>query len=368
MRKCVFFILPTLLISIAFSFNIGVVIEKNLKSVELVSDSSVTMSYYSNGVLKTISYSPSQSLELKYHSKWSAYVNGKLFPLPLTFSSKIGLISIGTVKYRNRIMIVSNDKDFFIANSLDSEDYLADVMANFPQNLEIQTYKALAVALRSFLFALKNLYKNDKYFITSKNKYFPYKGYSNPDKKILYALQTTKNEVLFYKNNPVYAYYSYDCGGITASAEEIFGYKVGYLQSVPSPFGSDNSKYTQWTYYYTYSTLTKIFSHFIKGKITKIYVLSRTKSGRVDTLYIRTTYRSYKIKGEDIYEWIPRNVLPSLVFSVYKYKDGYKFVGKGYGSGLGLPIYDANSFAQRGYSYKDILNHFYPNTTLELLK
>jgi stage II sporulation protein D len=353
---------------VSFSFNIGVVIERNLKSADLIADSSVTMSYYSNGVLKTVSYFPSQNLKLKYYSKWSVYVNEKLFPLPLTFSSKMGLISVGAVKYRNNIVVVGNDKNFFIANSLDSEDYLADVMTNFPQNLELQTYEALAVALRSFLFALKNLYKNDKYFITSNNKYFPYKGYSNPDKKILYALQATKDEVLFYKNNPVYAYYSYDCGGITASAEEIFGYKVGYLQSVPSPFGSDDSKYAQWTYYYTYSTLTKIFSHFIKGKVTKIYILSRTKSGRVGILYIRTTYASYKIKGEDIYEWVPRNILPSLVFSVYRYKDGYKFVGKGYGSGLGLPIYDANSFAQRGYSYKDILNHFYPNTTLELLK
>jgi stage II sporulation protein D len=241
-------------------------------------------------------------------------------------------------------------------------------MANLPQDLEVKTYEALAVSLRSFLYALKNLYKSNKYFITTTNKYFPYKGYSNPNRNILYALKMTKNKILLYKGNPVYAYYSYDCGGITASAEEIFGYKVGYLQSVPSPFGSDDSKYAQWTYYYTYSTLTNIFSHFVKGKVSKIYVLSRTKSGRVNFLYIRTNLRSYKIKGESIYEWVPRNVLPSLVFSVYKYKDGYKIVGKGYGSGLGLPIYDANAFAQRGYSYEDILNHFYPNTTLKQLK
>ena len=356
------------LYSISFAFNIGVAIDKNTNATTLISDSSilVTKPLISNNAI--LSFSPLEKIYVKYYRQNEVKVNGKVLSLPLTFSSKIGLISVDGIKYRNKLILIASKSAFTVINSLDSENYLSDVMMNFPQNLQLETYKALAVSLRSLLYSLKNLYKNDDYFITKNNRYFPYTGYSNPSENVLFALKATQNKVLFYKGNPVYAYYSYDCGGITASAEEVFGYNVGYLKSVPSPFGSDDSNYAQWSYYYDNTKLTSIFSHFIKGKVVRMSILSRTKSGRVAYLYIRTTVRSYKIKGNEIYNWVERKYVPSLVFSIYRHSNGYKFVGKGYGTGLGLPIYDANAFAQRGYTYIDILSHFYPNTELKTIK
>ena len=38
---------------------------------------------------------------------------------------------------------------------------------------------------------------------------------------------------------------------------------------------------------------------------------------------------------------------------------------KGYGHGVGMSQYGALGMAKEGYSYKDILSHYYQNTTIK---
>jgi stage II sporulation protein D len=367
MKKYIFLLLLlSLIYSLSFSFNIGVALDKNVDKLALVSDSTLVMNNSLGKAL--ISFSPLRTINIKYYSKGKISINGKIFSLPLSFYSTMGLISVDGVKYRNKIFIVQGNNGFTVVNSLDSEDFISDVMMNFPHNLQIETYKAISISLRSLLYSLRKLYPNDLYFITKNNKYFPYNGYATPSPLILVALKYTRSKVLFYKGLPAYTYYSYDSGGITSSAKEIFGYTVGYLKAVPSPFGSDGSQFSQWSYYYSDSRLSSILSSMVKGNVLSLKILSRTESGRVAYLYVRTNYKSYKITGKRLYDRIGRTILPSLLFSIYRHGSGYKFVGKGYGTGLGLPIYDANAFAEKGYTYVDILSHFYPNTELKELK
>jgi peptidoglycan hydrolase-like amidase len=226
MKKYIFLLILLLSIySLSFSFNIGVALDKNISKVALVSDSTIVMSDSMEKPL--IYFSPLRVINVKYHSKGKISINNTIFNLPLSFYSTMGLISVDGVKYRNKIFIIQGNNGFTVVNSLDSEDFISDVMMNFTHNLQIETYKAISISLRSLLYSLRKLYPNDLYFITKNNRYFPYNGYSTPSALILVALKYTRSKVLFYKGLPVYAYYSYDSGGITSSAKEIFGYTVG---------------------------------------------------------------------------------------------------------------------------------------------
>ena len=43
----------------------------------------------------------------------------------------------------------------------------------------------------------------------------------------------------------------------------------------------------------------------------------------------------------------------------------YRFDGRGWGHGLGLSQYGAKGMADQGYTYDQILAHFYPGTVLQ---
>ena len=53
-----------------------------------------------------------------------------------------------------------------------------------------------------------------------------------------------------------------------------------------------------------------------------------------------------------------------MKFEIEKTDSGVKFKTKGYGHGVGLSQYGANGMANAGYSFDQILSHYYPLTNL----
>ena len=57
--------------------------------------------------------------------------------------------------------------------------------------------------------------------------------------------------------------------------------------------------------------------------------------------------------------------LKSTCFEV-KYRSGkFVFTTYGYGHGVGMSQFGANGMAAEGYTYKEILEHYYPGTTIK---
>ena len=44
--------------------------------------------------------------------------------------------------------------------------------------------------------------------------------------------------------------------------------------------------------------------------------------------------------------------------------NNFMFVGRGYGHGIGMSQWGAKGLADAGYSYEDILKHYYQNVTI----
>ena len=73
----------------------------------------------------------------------------------------------------------------------------------------------------------------------------------------------------------------------------------------------------------------------------------------------------YEIKKQDGTTVKSGTLLPSAFFTVEKSGNMFKIKGGGYGHGIGMSQNGANEMAKKGKNYQEILQMFYPGTTIE---
>ena len=99
--------------------------------------------------------------------------------------------------------------------------------------------------------------------------------------------------------------------------------------------------------------------------------MERGASGRIVRLKIVGTNRSVVVGKElEIRRWLSPSHLYSSAFVVDKQMadDGtvnFVLKGAGWGHGVGLCQIGAAVMGEKGYSYKEILAHYYPGTELK---
>ena len=103
----------------------------------------------------------------------------------------------------------------------------------------------------------------------------------------------------------------------------------------------------------------KVRSSFYPNKIK---VVRRGDSGRVTSLKIEgRTGSEIFLKLDDIRRVLRE--LPSTLFVVKEIKEGkWLFSGGGFGHGAGMSQSGAIDLAKNGWTTKQILSHYYPNT------
>lgn len=118
----------------------------------------------------------------------------------------------------------------------------------------------------------------------------------------------------------------------------------------------------------------KIIKRGSSGNIMKIsFVFSNATIDVSEDYYIRSVIRCShdftdtivpinRYKAEPL---LNNKFLPSSFFSVAKAKDSYLFYGGGYGHGVGMSQYGAISLAESGKDFKQILNTYYKDVSIE---
>lgn len=137
---------------------------------------------------------------------------------------------------------------------------------------------------------------------------------------------------------------------------------------------------------------------FTLGQLREMAVLRRGRGGYVSALQITTSTGRYVVwreshirallrpskeftGGQDVllelWQGPPRlnfPLLPSAAFALVEERDPQGNLlyltlwGGGLGHGVGMSQYGALGLAQRGYSYRQILEHFYPGSRLEAIR
>lgn len=108
------------------------------------------------------------------------------------------------------------------------------------------------------------------------------------------------------------------------------------------------------------------------GQIIDLIPIRRGKSGRIEELKIVGTLRSLTIGKElEIRRTLSESHLYSSAFVIDKEEiqedipGRFVLTGAGWGHGVGLCQIGAAMMSTKGYDYRQILSHYYPNTAIE---
>ena len=249
------------------------------------------------------------------------------------------------------------------------EDYVKGVIAGeMPISFELEALKAQAVAARTY--ALRRINKNNTYDVvdTVMNQVYKdddrlkqewgnnYETYMN---KIITAVRETKGEYVDYNGSYADTLFFSTSVGNTENSEEIFGTKVSYLQSVSSEWDAEVSPVFEEKNTFTRDTFCNKLN---LTDCSKIYVniLDETSTGRIKKIKINNK----TFTGSDVAYYLG---VRSNYFSIYIENNNVVVKTKGFGHGVGMSQYGAEGMATNGYTYREILEHYYQGTTIKNL-
>ena len=247
--------------------------------------------------------------------------------------------------------------------NLNMTDYLVGVVSSeMPASFNLEALKAQSVLARTYALKAKQTGKkltdtvNTQSYIDidqMKNKWGnSFNTYYN---KIKNAVENTNGEYLSYNGNYIEALYHSTNNGKTESSLDVFGNYYPYLISVSSEYDKNASSYLR-TINMPLDTISNKLGLSLNND-SVINILSYTDGGNIKEININGN----NFSGKKVRELLG---LRSADFDISISDNNANITTRGYGHGVGMSQYGANGMANAGYSYKDILSHYYPGTTL----
>ncbi|WP_106829077.1 SpoIID/LytB domain-containing protein [Parabacteroides pacaensis] len=147
------------------------------------------------------------------------------------------------------------------------------------------------------------------------------------------------------------------------------------LEQVLNNYDRETPDFYRWKVSYTQAQLAELIARktgMMFGEILDLIPLERGTSGRISRLQIIGKRRSYIIGKElEIRRILSESHLYSSAFVidrediVYDVPQRFIFTGAGWGHGVGLCQIGAAVMGNKGYSYDQILNHYFPGAVIE---
>lgn len=247
--------------------------------------------------------------------------------------------------------------------NLNMTDYLIGVVSSeMPASFNLEALKAQSVLARTYALKAKQTGKKLTDTVSTqsyididqmKNKWG--KSFNTYYNKIKNAVENTNGEYLSYNGNYIEALYHSTNNGKTESSLDVFGNYYPYLISVSSEYDKNASSYLR-TINMPLDTISNKLGLSLNND-SVISILSYTDGGNIKEININGN----NFSGKKVRELLG---LRSADFDISISDNNANITTKGYGHGVGMSQYGANGMANAGYSYKDILSHYYPGTTL----
>lgn len=247
--------------------------------------------------------------------------------------------------------------------NLNMTDYLIGVVSSeMPASFNLEALKAQSVLARTYALKAKQTGKKLTDTVSTqsyidmdqmKNKWGnSFNTYYN---KIKNAVENTNGEYLSYNGNYIEALYHSTNNGKTESSLDVFGNYYPYLISVSSEYDKNASSYLR-TINMSLDTISNKLGLSLNND-SVINILSYTDGGNIKEININGN----NFSGKKVRELLG---LRSADFDISISDNNANITTRGYGHGVGMSQYGANGMANAGYSYKNILSHYYPGTTL----
>ena len=315
-----------------------------------------------------------------------------------------------TQTFQGALILRIIDGELHAINRIAIEDYLTSVIASeMSGTSSVELLKAHAVISRSWLLAqiegdervkMKDESSQEdnsqfiKWYDREAHTHFDvcaddhcqrYQGVSRKvTPQVHEAIRATRGIVLSYEGEVCDARFSKCCGGRTELYESCWDDTPHpYLSVVDDPFcNTDDPKilsevlnhydqstdFYRWTVQYTQTELSELVRRrggFDYGDIVDLIPIERGPSGRIVRLQIVGT-KATRIIGKEleIRRTLSETHLYCSAFEVEKRPPLFILHGSGWGHGVGLCQIGAAVMGAKGYNYKEILHHYYPEATL----
>ncbi len=227
------------------------------------------------------------------------------------------------------------------------------------------------------------------------------------------AIDATRGQVLMYDGKVCDARFYKSCGGATelfenAWANEHYDYlepvrdEIGtplpdltieenaqeFIRTSPSAYcnttdervlgqvlnnyDQETKDFYRWTVQYTAAELSEIIrerSGIDFGEILDLVPIKRGPSARLYEMQIVGSKRTMVIGKElEIRKWLSKSHLYSSAFVVDRNEQGdFILTGAGWGHGVGLCQIGAAVMADKGYTYEQILAHYFPGSEIKTI-
>ena len=280
--------------------------------------------------------------------------------------------------YKGRLEITAQKGRLKILAFIPLEEYIAGVVSGEASDLsETEALKAQAVAARTYTLKHSNNHGSDGYDMCDSTHCQLFTGFAAVRPAARAASDFTRGEVLTYKGKLAATFYHSICGGRTESMTHVWPFEdKPYLTSVKD--GPDRKPYCaaapgfRWKTRISMRALNAIArSQKWIGpdeSIRKVAIADRGISKRAVTLEFATGSRRVKVPATNFYQGVGRragwNAVRSTLFELYSGKDYIILEGKGSGHGVGMCQWGAEGMGRLGFTYRDILTHYYPGTDI----
>ncbi|MFI3260736.1 MAG: stage II sporulation protein D [bacterium] len=253
---------------------------------------------------------------------------------------------------------IKNKVEELMVFDVELEDYIIGVVAaEMPASFEVEALKAQSIAARSY--ALYKINKNQELttdvttqaYITKeemKDKWGEdYEYYYNKIKDCVYD---TKSLVIKNENDIISAYYFAMSNGYTTDSKIVFNQELDYIESVDSLWDIEVNNYQVTT-----EIKRDDFCEALSITCEEIIIndIKYTETNHIEQITINNKI----FKGTDFRMLLSlRSTDISIII-----KEDISITTKGYGHGVGMSQYGANEMAKKGYTYIEILEHYYKN-------
>ena len=278
-------------------------------------------------------------------------------------------IQINEIDYDGEIHLIVHDKNLIrVVNRINVENYLKSVIsAEMGGQSPLEALKAQAVAARTITLSkiASQKHSNDGYDLCNTTHCQVYKGLTGITSTVLNAVTQTAGLILVHKGNPIEAFYSAHCGGMTECSGSVWQTRQNYLVSQPDNFCINTSLIPNWNQrsinWEVNFTKREIENLFGVSNLREVVVSKRYESTRVEAITIKAS-KELTVNGQ--YEIRNRFNLPSTLFIIIKNNDNYLFIGNGYGHGVGMCQTGAIARANAGNDFREILNFYYTDISI----
>jgi stage II sporulation protein D len=239
-----------------------------------------------------------------------------------------------TRRYHCTLEIKSDSASLVAIATMDMETAVASIVAaESAPDTPVEALKAQSIATRSYLFAGRGRHRKFDFCDTTHCQLLrepPLRG-----SIVSQAVADTRGLVLSYRSRAFAAMYTRSCSGRTRTAQQL-GLSPAEYPYYPVECAFCRSHPSRWT----------------------------TRISAKDAAELRSSDESSRLNLVRRLGW---NVVPSNDFVSVRNGDEVVLQGTGRGHGIGLCQSGSSAMAKAGASFREILDHYYPNTTLIVL-